>query len=95
MLSCFSALEGAESTLVMASGMCANTVMLLALVPKGGHIVTTSDCYKETRTFMETFLPKLGITVEKKNQFHYYPFVRFRSPSINPLSCLCVCVCTR
>ncbi|XP_019097681.1 PREDICTED: cystathionine gamma-synthase 1, chloroplastic-like [Camelina sativa] len=58
-----SALEGAESTLVMTSGMCANTVMLLALVPKGGHIVTTTDCYKETRKFMETFLPKLGITV--------------------------------
>ncbi|CAH2072693.1 unnamed protein product [Thlaspi arvense] len=58
-----SALEGAESTLVMASGMCASSVVLLALVPAGGHIVTTTDCYKETRMFMETFLPKLGITV--------------------------------
>ncbi|CAN8299971.1 unnamed protein product [Cochlearia groenlandica] len=58
-----SALEGAESTLVMASGMCATTVLLLALVPKNGHIVTTRDCYKETRMFIETFLPKLGITV--------------------------------
>lgn len=58
-----SALEGAESTLVMASGMCASTVMLLALVPAGGHIVTTTDCYRKTRIFMENFLPKLGITV--------------------------------
>ncbi|VVA96112.1 unnamed protein product [Arabis nemorensis] len=58
-----SALEGAETTLVMASGMCASTVMLLALVPAGGHIVTTTDCYRKTRIFMETFLPKLGITV--------------------------------
>ncbi|KAF8091447.1 hypothetical protein N665_0445s0032 [Sinapis alba] len=58
-----SALEGAESTLVMASGMCASTVMLLALVPAGGHIVTTTDCYRKTRIFMETFLPKMGITV--------------------------------
>ncbi|KAG5376803.1 hypothetical protein IGI04_041399 [Brassica rapa subsp. trilocularis] len=57
-----SALEGAESTLVMASGMCASTVVLLAMVPRGGHIVTTTDCYKETRMFIETFLPKLGIT---------------------------------
>uniref|UniRef100_M4CWV6 plant cystathionine gamma-synthase n=1 Tax=Brassica campestris TaxID=3711 RepID=M4CWV6_BRACM len=56
------ALEGAESTLVMASGMCASTVVLLAMVPRGGHIVTTTDCYKETRMFIETFLPKLGIT---------------------------------
>ncbi|XP_010461152.1 PREDICTED: probable cystathionine gamma-synthase 2 isoform X2 [Camelina sativa] len=58
-----SALEGAESTLVVASGMCAISVMLLALVPTNGHIVTTKDCYKETRMIMENFLPKLGITV--------------------------------
>ncbi|KAF3564932.1 hypothetical protein DY000_02018939 [Brassica cretica] len=46
----------------MASGMCASTVVLLAMVPRGGHIVTTTDCYKERRMFIETFLPKLGIT---------------------------------
>ncbi|XP_002529997.3 cystathionine gamma-synthase 1, chloroplastic [Ricinus communis] len=57
-----SALEGAESTLIMASGMCASTVMLLALVPAGGHIVTTTDCYRKTRIFIETVLPKMGIT---------------------------------
>ncbi|KAH7851850.1 hypothetical protein Vadar_017281 [Vaccinium darrowii] len=57
-----SALEGAESTLISASGMCASTVMLLALVPAGGHIVTTTDCYRKTRIFIETILPKMGIT---------------------------------
>ncbi|KAI5665606.1 hypothetical protein M9H77_15459 [Catharanthus roseus] len=57
-----SALEGAESTLLMASGMCASTVMLMALVPAGGHIVTTTDCYRKTRIFIETILPKMGIT---------------------------------
>ncbi|KAM3200014.1 hypothetical protein P3L10_032374 [Capsicum annuum] len=46
----------------MASGMCASTVMLLALVPAGGHIVTTTDCYRKTRIFIETILPKMGIT---------------------------------
>ncbi|KAL6994202.1 cAMP-dependent protein kinase regulatory subunit Cgs1, variant 2 [Sarracenia purpurea var. burkii] len=56
-----SALEGAESTLLMASGMCASTVMLMALVPAGGHIVTTTDCYRKTRIFIETILPKMGI----------------------------------
>ncbi|KAK3026247.1 hypothetical protein RJ639_040532 [Escallonia herrerae] len=56
-----SALEGAESTLLMASGMCASTVLLLALVPAGGHLVTTTDCYRKTRIFIETFLPKMGI----------------------------------
>ncbi|KAK4393134.1 Cystathionine gamma-synthase 1, chloroplastic [Sesamum angolense] len=57
-----SALEGAESTIMMASGMCASTVMLMALVPAGGHLVTTTDCYRKTRIFIETILPKMGIT---------------------------------
>lgn len=56
-----SALEGAESTLLMASGMCASTALLLALVPAGGHLVTTTDCYRKTRIFIETILPKMGI----------------------------------
>ncbi|KAH6774544.1 Pyridoxal phosphate transferases superfamily protein [Perilla frutescens var. hirtella] len=57
-----SALEGAESTLLMASGMCVSTVLLMALVPAGGHLVTTTDCYRKTRIFIENFLPKMGIT---------------------------------
>ncbi|XP_028782900.1 cystathionine gamma-synthase 1, chloroplastic [Neltuma alba] len=57
-----SALEGAESTLVLSSGMCASTVLLMALVPAGGHIVTTTDCYRKTRIFIENFLPKMRIT---------------------------------
>ncbi|KAK6928167.1 Cys/Met metabolism, pyridoxal phosphate-dependent enzyme [Dillenia turbinata] len=56
-----SALEGAESTLLMASGMCASTVMFFALVPAGGHIVITTDCYRKTRVFIETVLPKMGV----------------------------------
>ncbi|XP_074358421.1 cystathionine gamma-synthase 1, chloroplastic-like [Apium graveolens] len=56
-----SALEGAESTLLMASGMCAITTLLLALVPVGGHLVTTTECYHKTRLFIETILPKMGI----------------------------------
>lgn len=55
-------LEGAEDCLLSASGMCAATTMLLALVPVGGHIVTTTDCYRRTRQFIETVLPKMGIT---------------------------------
>ncbi|XP_057436027.1 cystathionine gamma-synthase 1, chloroplastic [Lotus japonicus] len=56
-----SELEGAESTVVMASGMCASIVLLMALVPAGGHLVTTTDCYRKTRIFIETVLPKMGI----------------------------------
>lgn len=36
--------------------------MLLALVPQGGHIVTTTDCYRRTRQFIQTVLPKMGIS---------------------------------
>ncbi len=42
--------------------MNAATTMLLALVPAGGHIVTTTDCYRRTRQFIQTVLPKMGIT---------------------------------
>lgn len=34
---------------VSACGMASATTMLLALVPAGGHIVTTTDCYRRTR----------------------------------------------
>eukprot|EP00887_Chlorella_sp_A99_P006206 scaffold3.g6206.t1 len=56
------ALEGAEDCLVSSSGMNAATTMLLALVPAGGHIVTTTDCYRRTRQFIQTVLPKMGIS---------------------------------
>lgn len=56
------ALEGAEDCLVSASGMNSATTMLLALVPPGGHIVTTTDCYRRTRQFIQTMLPRMGIT---------------------------------
>lgn len=55
------ALEGAEDCLVSASGMNSVTSMLLALVPAGGHIITTNDCYWRTRQFMQNFLPKVSV----------------------------------
>jgi len=56
------AMEGAESALISASGMNSATTLLLALVPAGGHIVTTTDCYRRTRQFIQTILPKMKIT---------------------------------
>jgi len=38
------------------------TTLLLALVPAGGHIVVTTDCYRRTRQFIQTLLPKMGIS---------------------------------
>jgi cystathionine gamma-synthase len=54
-------LEGAESALLFASGMAATTTTFLALLPKGGHLVTTSDCYRRTRQFCEQYLAKLDV----------------------------------
>jgi cystathionine gamma-synthase len=54
-------LEGAEEAVLFASGMCAATTMFLALVPKGGHIVVTNDCYRRTRQFLQQYLSKLDV----------------------------------
>lgn len=55
-------LEGADDCILSSSGMNAVTTMLLALVPENGHIVTTTDCYRRTRQFVATVLPKMGIS---------------------------------
>ncbi|RWW78071.1 hypothetical protein BHE74_00013721 [Ensete ventricosum] len=64
-----SALERAESTLFVSSGMYASVAMLSSLVPAGGHIVITTDCYRKTRIFIENELPKMGISIIRV----YYP----------------------
>ncbi|CAA7395027.1 unnamed protein product [Spirodela intermedia] len=58
-----SALERAESTLFVTSGMYASVAMLQTLVPRGGHMVTTTDCYRKTRVFIQNELPKKDISV--------------------------------
>jgi cystathionine gamma-synthase len=55
-------LEGADDAVLFASGMCATTTTFLALLPKNGHLVTTSDCYRRTRQFCSDYLTKLGVT---------------------------------
>lgn len=50
-----------------SSGMNSATTMLLALVPDGGHIVTTTDCYRRTRQFIQTVLPRMGISVSAQS----------------------------
>ncbi|MCG8587737.1 MAG: PLP-dependent transferase, partial [Proteobacteria bacterium] len=56
-------LEGGEETVLFASGMAAATTSFLALVPQGGHIIVTSDCYRRTRQFFRQYLTKLGVEV--------------------------------
>jgi cystathionine gamma-synthase len=55
------ALEGGETALLFATGMCAVTSTLLTLLSAGDHLILTSDCYRRTRQFCQTFLKRLGI----------------------------------
>lgn len=55
------AIEGAERAITFASGMSALILTVLAYVKKGGHVVFTSDCYRQTRDFANNWLTKFGI----------------------------------
>jgi cystathionine gamma-synthase len=55
------ALDGAASCALFASGMAAVTTSLLAVLKAGDHVVLTSDCYRRTRQFVDTFLGRLGV----------------------------------
>jgi cystathionine gamma-synthase len=54
-------LEGAEQAVLFASGMCAATTLFLELLPKGSHLIVTSDCYRRTRQFIRQYLTKLDV----------------------------------
>lgn len=55
------ALEGAESGLLLASGMSAITTALLAMLRGGQHVILLGDCYRQTQRFC-TLLGKFGVT---------------------------------
>jgi len=54
-------LEGGEEAVLFASGMCAATTLFLALLPKGSHLIVTSDCYRRTRQFIRDYLGKFDV----------------------------------
>jgi cystathionine gamma-synthase len=54
-------LEGGEAAALFASGMCAATTLFFALLPKGAHLIVTSDCYRRTRQFIRDYLVKLDV----------------------------------
>jgi cystathionine gamma-synthase len=54
-------LEGAEEAVLFASGMCAATTLFLERLPKGSHLIVTSDCYRRTRQFIRQYLTKLDV----------------------------------
>ena len=54
-------LEGGERALLFASGMCAITTAILALLSSGDHLVMVSGCYRRTHEFALTYLSRWGI----------------------------------
>jgi len=55
------AIEGAERAILFSSGMSAVILTLMAYMKKDGHIIFTSDCYRQTRDFATNFLKKFGV----------------------------------
>jgi len=55
------AIEGAERAILFSSGMSAVILTLMAYMRRDGHIIFTSDCYRQTRDFAKDFLGKFGI----------------------------------
>ncbi len=55
------AIEGAERAMLFATGMSAVIMTLMAYMKKDGHIIFTSDCYRQTRDFATNLLAKFGI----------------------------------
>jgi cystathionine gamma-synthase len=55
------AIEGAERAILFSTGMSAVILTLMAYMRKDGHILFTSDCYRQTRDFATNLLGKFGI----------------------------------
>jgi cystathionine gamma-synthase len=55
------ALEGGQQALLFASGMCAITTAMLALLKAGDHLVMVNGAYRRTQEFAASFLPQWGI----------------------------------
>ncbi len=55
------AIEGAGRAILFSSGMSAVILTLMAYMKKDGHIIFTSDCYRQTRDFATNFLTKFGV----------------------------------
>ncbi len=55
------AIEGAERAILFSTGMSAVILTLMAYLKKDGHLIFTSDCYRQTRDFATNFLAKFGI----------------------------------
>jgi cystathionine gamma-synthase len=58
-----SAIEGAERAVLFSTGMSAVILTLLTYMRRNGHIILTSDCYRQTRDFATGLLEEFGLEV--------------------------------
>ncbi len=56
------AIEGAERAILFSSGMSAVILTIITYMKPGGHIIFTSDCYRQTRDFAINMLSKFGLS---------------------------------
>ncbi|MFZ5996755.1 MAG: trans-sulfuration enzyme family protein [Nitrospirota bacterium] len=57
------AIEGAERAVLFSTGMSAVILTLMTYMKPDGHIIFTSDCYRQTRDFATNMLSRFGIPV--------------------------------
>jgi cystathionine beta-lyase/cystathionine gamma-synthase len=74
-------LEGTEAALLFASGMCATTTTILALLKSGDHIVAQRDIYGGSTKFLGQWLPKLGIQTTFVDTTEYDQHARAIQPN--------------
>jgi cystathionine gamma-synthase len=58
-----SAVEGAERAVLFSTGMSAVILTIMTFMRRDGHIIFTSDCYRQTRDFAANLLAEFGIQV--------------------------------
>ncbi len=57
------AIEGAERAVLFSTGMSAVILTIMTFMRRDGHIIFTSDCYRQTRDFAANLLAEFGIQV--------------------------------
>jgi cystathionine gamma-synthase len=55
------ALEGGEKAVLFATGMCAITTAMFALLSSGDHLILVSGVYRRTREFATSYLARWGV----------------------------------
>jgi cystathionine beta-lyase/cystathionine gamma-synthase len=74
-------LERTDGALLFASGMCAATTTVLALLKTGDHIVAQRDIYGGSTKFLGQWLPKLGVETTFVDTTEYDQHLRAIQPN--------------